>query len=84
MGVVEKAISQSFQLPGVSLKYNNSNGTSTGLYQDFHLENAIKDAETSGARFFELQVSAGSGGSGGSQPAPAPVAAAPSIIILFF
>merc|ERR1719282_423026 len=72
---IEEAFKKSFSLNSIQLKYNMSNGNVQGLYQDFHLENALKDTADSGAKYLEVQIT-GSGGAGSSAPAPTPTPAA--------
>merc|ERR1712137_502888 len=66
---IEEAFKKSFSLNSIQLKYKMSNGNVQGLYQDFHLDNALKDTADSGAKYLELQIT-GSGGaaSSGSRP----------------
>merc|ERR1719282_375114 len=52
---IEEAFKKSFSLNSIQLKYNMSNGNVQGLYQDFHLENALKDTADSGAKYLECK-----------------------------
>jgi len=55
------------------LKYKQSNGGEQGLYQDFHLETAIKASEAARDRFFVVSVVP----AGAAQPAAQPQSQAP-------
>jgi len=57
------------------LKYKSSDGRTEALYQNFHLEGALKDSEKSGAKYVILHLSGGSGKS----HSPASVSSAPTI-----
>merc|ERR1712137_604607 len=72
---IEEAFKKSFSLNSIQLKYRMSNGNVQGLYQDFHLDNALKDTADSGAKYLELQIT-GSGGAASSAPASTPKPAA--------
>jgi hypothetical protein len=60
LDAVKEKLATTFAIQNVSLLYVPASGSRKGLYQDFHLEEALKDSESSGARYFELQVSPGS------------------------
>jgi len=51
----------------LTLRYKNGEGRVEALYQNFHLEAALKDCEKNGQKFITLQISGGSGGSGTKQ-----------------
>ena len=68
---LEEAFKKLFDVNSVQFKYKMSNGNVQGIYQDFHLENALADCANSGARFLELQLTA-SGAPAQSTPSPSP------------
>ena len=72
---LEEAFKVVFALSSLQLRYQMSTGNVQGLYQDVHLENAIKDSASSGAKYLELQVTGGGAPAPASTPAAAPAAA---------
>ena len=74
---LEEAFKKLFDVNSVQFKYKMSNGNVQGIYQDFHLENALADCANSGARFLELQLTA-SGAPAQSSPSPSKPTSSPA------
>lgn len=72
--VLEDTFKRLFDVGSVQFKYKMSNGNLQGIYQDFHLENALSDCASSGARFLELQLTSSGAPPATSSPVKTPTA----------
>jgi len=66
---LQQQLASAFGVEGVSIQYKSSSGLK-GVYQQFHLDDAVKDFDATGARYFEVQLQA----TGAPAPTPSPVA----------